>query len=178
MLRTNCRVFRDIAIADKRLEFDMKIYPQLLCLAKTCLSLSAIFFSEACSFPDFSPEYAIAPVKLPSGQVLYFKREVRGINGSYDVIAISANSDPCVSLDDKTDYYLCSSHEDVYYKLDGATLHIYGSRVCGAPKQFPLQLRMEEHEIHPLDWKRFKLDYPKQGINRLVLTIKHGNRCK
>ena len=156
----------------------MKIQPQLLCLAKTCLWLSAIFFSEACSFPDFSSEYAIAPVKLSSGQIIYFKREVRGINGNYDVIAISANSDPCASQDDKTDYRLCSGGEGVYYKLDGDTLQLYGSKVCDAPKQFPLQLKVEEHEIHPLDRGRFKLDYPKQGINRLVLTVKHENRCK
>jgi hypothetical protein len=51
------------------------------------------FVLWACGLPDFSSEYAIASVKLAGGQILYFKREVRGINGSYDVIAISANSD-------------------------------------------------------------------------------------
>ena len=156
----------------------MNIQPRLLCLAKTCVWLFAIFFSGACSLPDFSPEFAIASVKLSSGQILYFKREVRGINGNYDVIVISANSDPCASADDKADYRLCSGREDVYYKLDGDTLHLYGSTVCGAPTQFPLQLKVEDHEIHPLDRNRFKQDYPKQGINRLVLTIKPGNQCK
>jgi hypothetical protein len=66
---------------------------------------------EHLRLPDFSSEYAIASVKLAGGQTLYFKREVRGITGNYDVIAVSANSNPCISHDDQTDYRICGNGE-------------------------------------------------------------------
>jgi hypothetical protein len=160
------------------LGFNIKIRPRLLRLAKTCVWSSVILFSGACGLPDFSSEYAIASVKLAGGQTLYFKREVRGINGSYDVIAISANSDPCASQDDKSDYRICGSGEHVYYKFDGNILHLYGSTACSTPKQFPLHLTVENHEIHPIDWDLFKQDHPKQGIDHLSLILKPENRCK
>ncbi|GEM_PF-3277454 len=157
--------------------FKVKIRPAWFRAVRILVALSATFFSQSCGNSDPS-QYAVASVSLPDGQPLYFKREVRGITGNYDVIAISANGDPCVSQDDKTDYCICSSTEQVYYKLDAATLHLYGSTTNRTPAKFPLQLKVENHEINPMDQERFKRDYAKQGINRLDLVIKPENRCK
>jgi hypothetical protein len=38
-------------------------------------------------------------------------------------------------------------------------------------------LSIENHEIHPLDREKFEANYDKQGITRLLLEIKSGNKC-
>jgi hypothetical protein len=70
---------------------------------------------QGCNAPDLSPEYSVSSIRLSNGREIFFKREVRGITGSYDVIAISADGDPCRSYDRQTDYCICTSTDRVYY---------------------------------------------------------------
>jgi hypothetical protein len=137
------------------------------------LALAAIGLSS-CSFPNFSPEYAISKLQLPNGQTIYFKREVRGINGNYDVVAISANGDPCTSMNRDNDYAIndCPS---VYYKLEGNTLHLYFWTASGSPTKPPVQL--VNHEINNMDFDAFKRSYLSQGITRLDLVVDGTKRC-
>lgn len=58
------------------------------------LIIIVAIFMPSCHEPDFASEYAIAPIQLSTGQTIYFKREVRGITGNYNVIVISTNADP------------------------------------------------------------------------------------
>ena len=131
----------------------------------------------SCNYPDFSSEYAIETVKFSTGQTIYFKREVRGINGNYDVVSISTNSDPCKSYDEKTDYCICSYRKYVYYKIEGEKIHLYDATADRSPERSPINLRVENHEIHPLDREKFEANYDKQGITRLLLEIKPENKC-
>jgi len=68
---------------------------------------------QSCSVPDMSPEYSVSSIRLSNGREIFFKREVRGITGSYDVIAISADGDPCRSYDRQTDYCICTGTDRV-----------------------------------------------------------------
>jgi hypothetical protein len=141
--------------------------------------ISFVLLTQAsCNFPDFSSEYAIETVKLSTGQQIYFKREVRGLNGNYDVVVISTNNDPCKSYDEKTDYCICSYRKYLYYKIEGDTVHLYGATANRSPQRFPVNLKIENHEIHPLDIAKFGVDYDKQGITRLLLEIKPENKCR
>jgi hypothetical protein len=145
--------------------------------------ISLVFLThESCKLPDFSSQYAIASVKLPTGQQIYFKREVRGITGNYDVIAISTNNDPCKSYDEKMDYRIYSYDKFgnyIYYKMEGDKLHLYGVVANNSPtEEFPLNLKIENHEINFLEWEKFEGNYDKQGITRLLLGIKPENKCR
>ena len=141
------------------------------------ISVLVLLTQASCNYPDFSSEYAIETVNLSTGQTIYFKREVRGINGSYDVVSISTNSDPCKSYDEKTDYCICSYRKYVYYSVEGDKIHLYAATANRSPERFPINLKIENHEIHPLDREKFEANYDKQGITRLLLEIKPGNKC-
>jgi hypothetical protein len=158
--------------------FENVVHMKLSVLARfISISVLALLTQAACSYPDFSSEYAIETVKLPTGQTIYFKREVRGINGNYDVVSISTNSDPCKSYDEKTDYCICSGRRYVYYKIEGDKIHLYDATANQSPERFPINLGIENHEIHPLDREKFEANYDKQGITRLLMEIKPGNKC-
>src|SRR6266542_1087224 len=129
-----------------------------------------------CHAADFRSEYAVARVDLRNGQSIYFKREVRGINGDYDVVAISPNGDPCASVNDDTDYCICSWREYVYYKLDGDTLHLYYATANHAPIKQPFPIKVVNHEVAPIDAQDFKRKYSGMGITRLDLAVSPANK--
>jgi len=130
-----------------------------------------------CGAGDFRSEYAVAKLDLPDGQSIFFKREVRGINGNYDVVAISPNDDPCVGVNDDTDYCICSWREYVYYKLEGDTLHLYYAAGNHAPAKHPFPIKVVNHEVHPMDAEEFKRKYAAMGITRLDLAVDHAHTC-
>jgi hypothetical protein len=144
-----------------------------LTLFISCLALIVL---SACSVPDFASEYAISKLDLPNGKTVYFKREVRGINGNYDVVAISPNSDPCASVNDDTDYCICAWREFVYYKLDGDTLHLYYATTDHVPAK-PFPIKVVNHEINVMKLDEFKRSYAAQGITRLDLVVDGTKRC-
>ena len=133
---------------------------------------------QGCNSPDLSPEYSVSSIRLSNGREIFFKREVRGITGSYDVIAISADGDPCRSYDRQTDYCICTSTDGVYYKTEGDTLHLFYSTSTSAPERFPFQIIVENHEVHPMEREKFKQEYQKMGITRLDLLINPKIKCK
>ena len=138
------------------------------------LSLAIITLSS-CRVPNFSSEYAIAKLELPNGKTIYFKREARGITGNYDVLAISANGDPCASANRDTDYRI-SECESIYYKLEGDTLHLYYATAGDPPaKNFPVKVVNNEINIMKVD--EFKRNYSSQGITRLDLVVDGTKRC-
>src|SRR5437016_4419804 len=143
-----------------------------LTLFISCLVAMAL---ASCSIPDFAPEYAISKLDLSNGQAIYFKREVRGINGNYDVVAISPNGDPCASMNRDTDYSISES-ESVYYKLEGDALHLYFSTATGSPAR-PFPVKLVNHEINNMDFDKFKRSYLSRGITRLDLVVDGTKRC-
>jgi len=133
---------------------------------------------QGCNAPDLSPEYAVTRIRLSNGREIFFKREVRGITGSYDVIAISADGDPCRSYDRQTDYCICTGRDRVYYKAEGDTLNLFYSTSTSAPERFPFQIIVENHEVHPMEREKFEQEYQKMGITRLDLPIDPKIKCK
>ncbi|HZH31886.1 MAG TPA: hypothetical protein VEY11_14065 [Pyrinomonadaceae bacterium] len=131
-----------------------------------------------CGAGDFASEYAIARHDLPGGKAIYFKREVRGVNGNYDVVAISPNGDPCGGFNGDTDYCICSWREYVYYKLEGDTLHLYYATANSAPAKQGFPVKVVNHEVHPMDTEEFRRTYAARGINRLELTIDGTKKCR
>jgi hypothetical protein len=133
---------------------------------------------QSCNVPDMSPEYSVSSIRLSNGREIFFKREVRGITGSYDVIAISADGDPCRSYDRQTDYCICISTDRVYYRTEGDTLHLFYSTSTSAPDRFPFQITVENHEVHPMEREKFKQEYQSMGITRIDLPIDPKIKCK
>ena len=151
----------------------INVFRYLLC----AVALVLILASHGCGAGDFAPEYTIAKLDLLNGRSVFFKREVRGINGNYDVIAISPNGEPCVSVNDDTDYCICSGSEYVYYKLEGDTLHLYYATANHAPATHEFPIKVVNHEVHPMDSVKFKGTYAGLGITRLDLAIDHTKKC-
>jgi hypothetical protein len=143
-------------------------------LSKLFAGILLFVLTSSCSIPEFNSDYAIEAVKLSDGQTIYFKREVRGITGNYDVIAVSTNSDPCASCNPKTDYCLDSYPEAVYYKVAGDTLHIYGYGGIKAPEKFPGSSKIEAHAFD--NFSEWESSYGKKGIIRMEL--KATKECK
>src|SRR5262245_16096744 len=133
---------------------------------------------QSCNVPDLSPQYSVSSIRLTSGREIFFKREVRGVTGSYDVIAISADGNPCRSYDPQTDYCICTGTDRVYYKAEGDTLHLFYSTSTSAPKSFPFQVIVENHEVHPMEREKFKQGYERMEITRLDLPIDARIKCR
>ena len=146
-----------------------------LTLALASLALTVAL--QACNEREFAPEYAISRLDLANGKAIYFKREVRGITGNYDVVAISTDGNPCTSVNDDTDYCICSWQPYVYYKLEDDSLHLYYATAdhAAAKDQFPV--KVVNHEINPMDVKLFEHTYWKLGIVRLDLAVDATKRC-
>ncbi len=141
------------------------------------ITISLMVFSWL--FPDEigASDYAIEKVTLPNGENIYFKREIRGITGNYDVIAVSANSDPCVSCDRKKDYCVNAMWPDeVSYKVEAGTLHLFASGGFSVPEKFPLPIKIEAHDIGASSGKQGLSSKERIGIIRLPL--KAASKCR
>ena len=139
--------------------------------------LALLLAFSGCSAHEFASQYSISKLDLPNGKAIYFKREVRGITGNYDVVAISPNGDPCASVNDDTDYCICSWREYVYYKLDGDTLHLYYATADHAPTKTVFPIKVVNHEINIMKVDEFKRTYAKDGITRLDLPVDDAHKC-
>jgi hypothetical protein len=139
--------------------------------------LSVLVVLSNCSAHEFAPQYSISKLDLPNGKAIYFKREVRGLLGNYDVVAISPNGDPCASVNSDNDYCICSDREYVYYKLDGDTLHLYYATANSAPKKNNFPLKVVNHDINIMRVDEFKRTYAKDGITRLELPVDDTKKC-
>ena|SRR5260370_2409439 len=138
--------------------------------------LLAAVVIAGCSAHDFAPEYAISKLDLPNGKTIYFKREVRGITGNYDVLAISPNGDPCTSANRDTDYRI-SECQSVYYKVEGDTLHLYYATAGEPTSKNNFPVKVVNHEINIMGVDEFKRNYSSQGITRLDLVVDGSKRC-
>jgi len=142
-----------------------------------CVVILAVLLALQGCGVDFSSQYAIAKLDLPDGTPIYFKREVRGINGNYDVVAISRNGDPCVSYNPDTDYCICTWREHVYHRLDGDTLHLYYAPAFNAPVRKSFPVKVVNHYDHPVIAEEFKRTYAEVGIIRLDLAVDGTRKC-
>ena len=142
---------------------------------RCAVALASLLALQGCG-GDFSSLYAIARLDLPNGKAIYFKREVRGINGNYDVVAISENGDPCVSFNPDTDYCICY-WSPVYYKLEGDTLHLYYGTANHSPAKHAFPVKVVNHETHSIESDELKRKYAELGLTRLNLTVDGTKKC-
>ncbi len=148
-----------------------------LVLLLKCLLLGATLIA-ASSCMDLSPDYAIASVKLPNGNPLYFKRQVWGLTGDKDLIAISANGNPCTEYSPATDYCICDGFRDyIYYKVEADTLHLYPS-ILKEPERFPFNLKVVNHDQDLIQTKQLEEKYQKMGFAKLDLKIDGSIKCQ
>jgi hypothetical protein len=132
--------------------------------------LLTLLFVSCSSEPDFVPQYAVKELQTPSGQKIYFKREVRGLLGNYDVIAISTIPEPCKSINHETDFCICSGagfYGGVFYKFEDNVLHLRGSNYIDEPKSknFPVKIKYD------LVSDDFLKNHSKEGFSKLDLTL-------
>ena len=132
---------------------------------------------SSASCEDSSSQHVLAAVKLPDGREIYLKREARGINGNNNVISISANENPCAEYNPDTDYCLCYGPQEVYYKVESDTLHLYLSSSITAPKNPKALIKIEEHIIHPTGRQEFERTYIGEGLTRLDLNVDESKTC-
>ncbi len=124
------------------------------------------------------PSHAIKSIQMMNGQKIYFKREVRGINGNYDVIAISTDGNPCRSFDEKTDYCICNGSENVYYNNDDNTLILYDYSIPQrSPTNFDFPVKVESRNVSQIFTENTEKLYEQKGIKKISLELDKTIKC-
>jgi len=122
------------------------------------------------------PDYGVKEVKMPDGQSVYFKREVRG--PSYDLMVISSNNKYCNMPDNKLDYiYNVLGPTELYYKIEGYTLILYGRFAADPPETMPFPVTIIQKEFEPLDFLKLKQHVGELGLTRLVVDTDEKLKC-
>lgn len=122
--------------------------------------------------------HSVKSIETVNGQKIYFKREVRGINGNYDVIAISTNGNPCRSYNKETDYCICNSSQAVYYNINGNILTLYNYSIPQhAPTKSDFPVSVEGRQVSQIFTENTEKIYQEKGIQKLDLEIDKTIKC-
>jgi hypothetical protein len=128
------------------------------------LGILVIQVQSGCTSSDsFSPRFGIAKITLPSGHDVYVKRQVRGL--SYDELAISANSNPCLPADPETDYIFSGQGPfPVFYLVSADTLVIYDSMPLKEPRSGIPHLKIVTKTLNPHEYNDMNVSWATKGI--------------
>jgi hypothetical protein len=140
------------------------------------LSVGALTISSC--IPDMRSAHGIVAIPIEGGRQVYFKREVRGL--SYDVLTLSANSDPCRPDDPVVDdVFNTHGPVAVYYKIEGGRLQVYASSGVVLAKAGDLRKLVEHHELVTSDYLEMRDTYKQQSLTDLdvPLNVPRG-RCR
>jgi len=115
---------------------------------------------------------------MANGQKIYFKREVRGINGNYDVTAISTDGNPCRKYNEETDYCICNGSENVYYNINENTLVLYDySKPQHSPTISEFPAKVESQSVSQIFTENTEKIYEQKGIKKLNLKLDESIKC-
>ena len=130
-----------------------------------------VWFAASCAWRSRGAVGAYA-VRLSDGSYIYLKREVRGL--SYDVVGLSANSDPCVALDPEVDYiYSEMGPFDVYYSVSAHELTLYSTSEVTAPHHPSVRFQVRNIQLLPLQFRDLRNTYRTRGISRILVPVKY-----
>lgn len=137
-------------------------------MARSAATLAAALVVLGCSSPN---EYGIEPLHAGKTTV-YFVREVRGMN--YDSLALSATPDPC-NTDSPANYVdETLGPIDPLVRWDGRVLHLYSTSLAKPPRT-PFPVRVEQHQVPPVDWPALEADPRRHGLRRIRVPLAPGS---
>lgn len=146
-------------------------------LKKTLLALvqSVAFGVVLCSCQDWSPHFGLLTLKSSQGTDVFIRREVSGPN--HDLLIISANGDVCTVPDPQKDYVIDNGSDALFYRLEGETLHLYGTGSREIKGEFRLPVTLQYHEINITKWDQFRDTASEQGLKRLAVELDAKLKC-
>lgn len=126
--------------------------------------------------PDLRPRYRVVEINLPGGQHAYFKREMRGLN--YDGVTLSSDPRPCVPPNEGVDYVFKSLDPlPIFWKVDGATLHIYSGNVPTMPPSNKFSVDVIHHELAADELRELAKEPGTRGLTKLDIALDDQSRC-
>jgi hypothetical protein len=124
-----------------------------------------------CKGSGFSSRFGIATISMPSGEMLYLKRQVRGL--SFDELAISTNASVCAPANPETDYIfseLGAGSYPIFYSTSKSVLTIYHTMSLREPQQPSSNLKVVAVKLNPSEYLQMTQSFSKSGINRINVT--------
>lgn len=116
----------------------------------------------------------IQEIQISPGRSLYFKREVRGLLGNYDILTISLNPDPCAEYDGSVDaeFPAIGSHAFYYRVLTLSNkVELQGVTDLTLPPRGGLSDLLHYEVLHPLDWRSLEETWQSQGLKFLEVPV-------
>src|SRR5689334_10162376 len=118
----------------------------------------------------FGTEYGVSPIKSPGGEILYFRREVRGRN--FDALSLSKNPNYCSKPDpDEAIIFRGMGPFTVFYKFVGDELHLYSIEELKVPRHFSERVKVIIHNVTNPEHIQMHDDYQKMGLEKLDVPI-------
>ena len=103
------------------------------------LALTAVFFYF--SIPEMESVIEIEEITFPSGESVYLKKELRGLN--YEVRVLSESPDRNFTPDPKKDY-IYPSGSSLLYELKNDTLFLYVWNKSEIPENFTYRYQVQQ----------------------------------
>lgn len=132
-----------------------------------------IMFAPGCTESRLV-RYGNVPLTAPSGEKIYFRREVRGRN--FDEVILSPNPEPCVPPDSAGDLIFPDSDPTIYFKFEGQVLHLYPSVLAPEPSQAKFATRIVQHFLTNPERIKLRAEYQAKGL--ILLEIPFDNQIK
>ena len=134
------------------------------------------FAMVLCSCRHWSPRFGLLTLTSSQGKDVFIRREVSGPN--HDRLIISANRDVCSVADPQKDYIIDNGSDALFYRLEGETLHLYGTGFARNISECRFPITVEYHEVNIMKWDHLKDTASEQGLKRLAVDLDASLECK
>lgn len=132
-----------------------KVILTILGVVVVALTLLTVFFYF--SIPEMESTIEVEEITFSSGESIYLKKELRGLN--YEVRVLSESSGRDFTPNPEKDY-IYSEGSSLYYELRNDTLFLYVWNKSKIPANFANQ-----HQVKQLDKRSYtKAEYKEKGL--------------
>jgi hypothetical protein len=148
-------------------------------LAPSALLMMLILAALFSCGPDMSPNYGIQSIILPTGQEVFVKRMVWGLNG--DSLVISPSKEYCDGPNARTDYIfheLGSGSFGFYYKTESDALVLYVWSRASEPEGGVFPMKVVQNELGPIGDSEMAQKADRLGLKRMEVSIDKSLKCK
>lgn len=105
------------------------------------------------SIPEMESKIEIEKITFSSGETVYLKKELRGLN--YEVRVLSES--PCEKFTPNPEQdYIYSSGSSLFYEFQNDTLFLYTLIQSKVPANFINQHRIKQVEIESYNWSTYR----------------------
>ena len=139
---------------------------------RICLLVIGIL-TMACS--GLESKYGLYELKTPTGEILFLRREARGLN--WDQLSLTKNANVCDAPDKSYDYIFPEAGTTLYYRFEGSDLHFDVNSLPSIPSLSLYSGRILLHEVHFVNSPEFKGIQKEKGNTYLEVPLDDSISC-